>query len=236
MKENNIEHTEDENFMEVAVGNFIDCVRNAVYGLQKYIDNFFNPISEIYTDEIKIKDPNVRKVINFVLVENESIIKNKGTSFANEVNNLLLRKYDSLIESIEKESDKYKYRISEDAYTFLDKFQDDIDWQNLQLNAYSSKKYDDMKLLFEFNKFMEMQFKRFAIYSFQASEIELSKNEFITILDSAFLRLVSSMMQIRRILDNSTSLYTMSVSCRKVIEMSVMLYYILETIELVEVE
>lgn len=235
MKNSNINYKE-ENFMEVAVGNFIDCVRNAVYGLQKYIDNFFNPISEIYTDEIKIKDPNVRKVINFVLVENESIIKNKGTSFANEVNNLLLRKYDSLIESIEKESDKYKYRISEDAYTFLDKFQDDINWQNLQLNAYSSKKYDDMKLLFEFNKFMEMQFKRFAIYSFQASEIELSKNEFITILDSAFLRLVSSMMQIRRILDNSASMYTMSVSCRKVIEMSVMLYYILETIELVEVE
>lgn len=236
MKENNIKHTEEENFMEVAVGNFIDCVRNAVYGLQKYIDNFYNPISEIYTNEIKIKDPNVRKVINFALVENENIIKNKGIAFANEISNLLLRKYDSLIESIEKESDKYKYKISEDAYSFLDKFQDDIDWQNLQLNAYTSRKCDDMKLLFEFNKFMESQFKRFAIYSFQATDIDLSKNEFITILDSAFLKLVSTMLQIKRILDSSTSLYTMSVSCRKVIEMSVMLYYILETIELIEVK
>lgn len=224
---------EEESFLEIAIGNFFDCIKNTVYNLQKYIDRFYSQINSIYDISDTITDPNVKQVLNFFMIENENIIKLKGIGFASDVSRLITRKYVSLVENIKKESYRYTYKISKDAYNFLDKCQDEIDSRSLILNNYSKKEIT-IEEICKFTKFMETEFHKYDNMDFTITDEIIDHEQILEILDTAYVKLSFSMTELKKLTEDSMSVYTTANACRRIISLMIILYHILITIKIHE--
>ena len=68
---------ENENFLEAAFGNFLDCIQNNVYSLQTYIDIFHDNVTSIYLTIENVEDKNIKEILKFVVMETDNILKSK---------------------------------------------------------------------------------------------------------------------------------------------------------------
>ena len=221
-----------ETFLEEALGNFYDCINNAVYVLQKYIDKFYKNIPEIYQILPDIKEGKLNEVLRFISSENENIIKAKGISFVVEVTDILIRKYSGLVSKIKNPSNvNCLYRISNEAYSFFDEYQEDMNWKKLQMGIYT-KKSETNNFNLDFVEYSEKEFERFKNYKFEMSNKDLDKDEFISILDTAVLKLTISMTELKKITEDSQSVYCTFLCCQKMITLMILVYHVMCSIQI----
>ena len=230
---NNYSQCETENFLDAAFGNFLDCIKNLIYSLQKYLNVFYNDTNLIYVNYDRVKDKNIRSVLKFSVMESEEITKMKAIKFGVDVESLLYKKYESLLSNIRNDKEDNKYRISSEAYIYLDSYQSNIDWQKICLNPYI-KKTKEHESIYDFISYMNNDFKTYGKINFTHNDREFSKDEVITILEGSFMKLSVTILQLKRMIENSNSMYTSALVCRQLITLIIITYYVVSTIQFVE--
>lgn len=220
---------ENENFLEAVFGNFLDCIQNNVYGLQTYIDIFHDNVSSIYLTIENVEDKNIKEILKFVVMETDNILKSKIISFAMDTDNLVTKKYEALLEQIKTDKEKHMYLISLDAYRYLDDFQNDIQSHLINTNPYFKKPGGAQS--YNFLEYMNYEFDTYKKLKFEKCGIPLSKDDLITVLDGAFTKVSVAMLQLQKQVENSDSMYSSSIICKKIITILIVIYEIVSTIE-----
>ena len=223
----------NESFIAEYIGNFFDCINNSIYNLQKYIDKFYKFMPNVFVsiNDTSISD-DVKEVLKFVSSENENIIKSKGLSFILEVSNLLIRKYTSLTDEMKKpKNNGCKYIISKTAYSFFDKFQNDIEWEKLQMNMYAKSEHNTVESL-DFISYSLNEFKKMELIEFEVSDRMLPFEDFIRILDIGLLKLTTSITSLKKIAEGSQSITCTSLCCKKVITLMILVFHVMKTIKI----
>lgn len=224
----NMDLKNDETFLEAAFGNFSDCIKNLVYGLQLY-----NDISHMNTNKIccefdKVGDPTTKKILKFFIVEAENISKAKAIVFAMDSMNLLKKKYCILINKIKSDNSKNQYEISVDAYIYLTEFQEKINLNDIQKKKYKKKEDNDV---YKFEKFMNDEFNKYCEIDFVKYNKALTKDQLISILNCAFDKLHDTMVCIQNMVDDSNSNYITACLCREIISILIATYSAVSTID-----
>lgn len=223
----------DEDFLKNIVGNYSDYIRNLVFGMQKYIDKFYSHTSEIFLSINKIEDPTMRQILHYLSVESENILRNKGVMFAIESFNLVVKKYDRLASNIINGGDDVRYNVYVDAYKYLDEFQDDINWKLFSMNEYTKDKTAIDELL-DFENHMEDKFNTFSNIKFEKIYCGLNKKEMMDVLGRGFNKLHSTLLHLKNLAENSSSLYSTVIITRKIVSLLVLSCCIISTIEMYE--
>ena len=221
-----------ENFLGSIVGNMNDYIRNLIYDLQRYVNNTYVSMPDLFMTIQEVEDDRIRRVLHFLSVESENIVKHKGISYAIDAHTLINNKYQRLVKSIEK-SDECTFNIYMDGFKYLDEFQNNINWKNLRLNIYTKNKADLDELL-DLTSHMEDKFKFFKDIKFENHKKGVTKDELIDIITIAYNKLIDTLEHFRLINESSTSLYLTINSCRKITSILVLACYIISTIEIVE--
>lgn len=223
---------ETENFLDAAFGNYFDCIKNSVYSLQKYIDAFHYSTGKFYLEYDSIDNQEMKDLFKFVLMEAESIIKAKFVTFVVEVENFLNKKYESLIQNIKlDENINRRFFISDEAYMFLDKFQNDITAKGKN-NPYNKK--DSIESIYQFKDFMTEQFSLYENTKFGLNKTSISGKELVHFLDGAFMKVSVTMVNFKRMIEQSNSMYVSAVLCRSVISLLIVSYIVVSTITMEE--
>ena len=224
----------EENFLDAALGNLYDYIKNTVYSLQTYTDVFHFHVSSIcldYDDQNDNED--IKQVLKFVVMEYENILKSKSISFALEIENILTRKYKSLSERIQCDKGKHKYWISTEAYQHLNLYQDEINWEKVTLNPYF-KKESDTNQIYQFVNYMNHEFENYKEKEFRLDNKPITDEELITVLYTMFMKLNVTIIRLKKIIEKSFSLYTSAMVCNKIISILVLTYTVLSTIKFYE--
>ena len=221
-----------ESFLASIVGNMNDYIRNLIFDLQRYVNNTYVSMPELFMYIQDIEDDRVRRALHFLSVESENIVKQKGLWYAIDAHTLIEKKYNRLVKSI-KESKDCTFNIYSDGFKYLDTFQNNIDWKNLRLNIYSKNKADIEELL-DLTGHMEDKFKFFYDIQFQNSKKGVTKTELIDIITDAYKKLIETLEHFKTINESSTSMYLTINSCRKITSILVLACYIISTIEMVQ--
>lgn len=221
----------EENFLDIIIGNFYDCICNSVYTLQQYVNTLYNFIPNNYTDNAD-NNNNERLVLNFIANEHENIVKYKGIAFANDISNLLQRKYNSMIVMLAEHGKGLKFTISNDACDFLTKFQDRI--IEIEFERYAEKTDETLQENSNIIEFMNSEFEKYKAYKFNNLDSNCSNEDVINVVKNAYAKLSVSMTQLRLSCANSTSGYYTILTCRKIVSLMIILYHILSTIQIDE--
>ena len=221
----------DEDFLEVAFGNFLDSIKNLVYGLQKYINMLHYTGDSIYLEYGTIKNQELKDIAKFVMLESEEIIKMKAIKFSIDAETLLRKKYESLVENINHEKNDYRYRISAEAYIYLDEFQKETNWDTIVSKCYKMLSKGN-KNSYDFIHHMKDEFKQYESLKFKPTKNTIDKKELITILDGAFMNLSVSMLKFKRMIEGSTSIYVSASICKKIITLLIVTYVVISTIKI----
>jgi hypothetical protein len=220
----------EENFLEAAFGNFLDRIKNSVYGLQRYIDMFHPNSDYVLVDFKNSKDNQTKEMMKFILLESENISQYKTIHFAVETENIIHDKYESLIKSIEHDADNHRYMISFEAYMYLESYIREMDYEHITDNQYK-KKPKSMSNIYDFDDYMNKEFDVFNKLKFKLADESISKQELIIILNGAFMQLSVVMLNLKRMLEQSNSLFTRSIICRKIITILIITYVVVSTIQ-----
>lgn len=221
---------EEENFLEAAFGNFLDRIKNSVYKLQKYIDEFKPAMEAVTADYKTTKSQKTKDLIKFIILEAENIVQYKAIHFSVETDQILQRKYESLLDSIEADNGKHKFLISVDAYLYLDYYLNEIDWAHITSTQYK-KKTENKNELLDFIGYMTSEFQVYHKLNFEISDTPLSKDELITVLNGAFMRLSTVMLQLKEMMETSSSMFTRALIARKIITIMIITYTVCTTIQ-----
>ena len=218
----------EENFLDLLIGNFYDCIRNYIYNFQLYIDALHTNVSN--TLDTKIENNKINQLLSFIVNEHENIIKYKGVAFANEVSELLRRKYNSMYEFIKDNDETVSYGLSSLACDFLNNFQDEL--VQLEIDRYSKKTHEEISNTYNLTDYMESEFSRYKNFNFNDTNEICSKEQTLTLFNSIYMKLSVSMTQLRISCANSTSMYYTILTCRKIISLMMLLYFVLKTIKI----
>ena len=60
----------EESFLQNISGNYSDYIKNMVFGLQKYVDQFYNHTSDIFLSIKKVEDPTMKQILNYLYGKN----------------------------------------------------------------------------------------------------------------------------------------------------------------------
>jgi hypothetical protein len=219
-----METNKSENFLQAAYGNYLDCIKNAVYSLQKYMDIFHYTMNDVYLDYGKIKDPKLRELFKFAILESESISKAKAVSFTIETESFLNKKYNALIDCIKADNDDRMYRVSEDAYLYLDQIVNNILFNQKEMNNPYNKVEDKKKDVYQFVDYMNQEFDRHRDMSFTYTDKPATKTEVLHLLSGIFMKLSTAMLTFKKSIEHSTSVYVSALICRQVITLLVASY------------
>lgn len=223
---------ETENFLGAAFGNYFDCIKNSVYSLQKYIDSFHYTTGKFYLDYSSIDNQEMKDLFKFVLMEAEPIIKAKFITFAVEVENFLNKKYESLIQNIRTDENiSNRFYISNDAYMFLDNFQNEITSKGKN-NPYNKK--EEIDKIYQFKDFMEEEFALYENTKFKLNVTTISGKELAHFLDGAFMKVSATMITFKRMIEQSNSMYISASLCRSVISLLIVTYVVISTVTMEE--
>ena len=221
-----------ESFLASIVGNMNDYIRNLIYDLQRYINNTYVSMPDLFMSIEDIEDERIRRALHFLSVESENIVKHKGISYAIDANTLITNKYKRLVKSI-KESKVTTFNIYMDSFDYLDEFQNNINWKDLRLNMYAKDK-TDLEELLDLKSHMEYKFNFFYDIKFTNYKKGVNKSDLIDIITEAYNNLIKTLEHFRQINESSTSMYLTINACRKITSILVLACHIISTIELVE--
>lgn len=224
----------EESFLQNISGNYSDYIKNMVFGLQKYTDQFYSHTSDIFLSIKKVEDPTMKQILNYLSLESENIIKNKGVVFAIDSFKLVVKKYNRLISEVVNANDNVRYNIYIDGYKYLSSFQDDINWKLFQMNEYSKKKSRTIDELLDFDNHMRFEFEKVKGMEFKDIYCGLGKKEMMDTLGRGFNKLHSTLLHLKNLSEESTSLYTTAIITRKIISIMVLSWYVISTIEIYE--
>ena len=222
----------EETFLENIVGNMDDYIRNLIYDLQRYINNTYVSMPDIFMSIKDVEDDRMRRALHFLSVESENIVKQKGLMYAIDAHTLIDNKYLRLVKAIKKAKND-TFNIYMDSFDFLEQFQSNINWKDLKLNIYAKDKKHINEIL-DLTTHMESKFDYFFDIKFEDTRKGVTKDELIDIITDAYKKLIETLEHFKSINESSTSMYLTINSCRKITSILVLACYIISTIEIVE--
>jgi hypothetical protein len=120
--------------------------------------------------------------------------------------------------------------ISFEAYMYLESYIREMDYEHITDNQYK-KKPKSMSNIYDFDDYMNKEFDVFNKLKFKLADESISKQELIIILNGAFMQLSVVMLNLKRMLEQSNSLFTRSIICRKIITILIITYVVVSTIQ-----
>lgn len=220
---------DNETEHETSLGNYKDCIYNLVYGVQRYIDKFYNYIPLLYKDSDSFGE--YSDLATFLIGENENVIKLKCIHFAIESNNLIIRKHEKLHELIQKCPEGTKYLLSSDSMIYFMDQQDYIDWDKLTSKIYSKKVYETIDDIYKFNHYVDERLNFYKSYAFNDKQKYYTPEEAITVIDVCFIKLTTTFVRLKELMESSNSMYNSALILRVYIDMLVMSYTAISCIE-----
>ena len=228
---------DDENFLDNLTSNFYDFIYNNTRKLQKYFDAMYLAVRDIYcinTTDIKKKHKSLETICNFVLSENETIIKHESIAFINEFLELLCARYDSMTKTLATCPDDMHFNFSTQAFLELDELMGDISRKNIEHIRYMQKPYRLEKFI-NFEEYMRTEFESQELYSYQMDATKLTKNEIGAILDGGFMSLCNALMNLQNIASIITAdMFVIIKCCRETLRIVISLYTVFSLISIYE--
>ena len=202
-----------EDFLQMSFGNFIDYIKNEVYGIQTYVDVFYHTTREMQEQYNGIKNDTVKKLLKLVLVKHNEILLSKFISFTINNENMVCSKIETLIHGIDNVIDN-SFNISFDGFLHLNECI--YDAINIR-NNYLTKKLEEIT-----NRKYENTVKN------------ITGDELKEVIKLTFAKLSVAMLQLKRLMERSQTINTSATIAKVMIDLMLTAYVVCKTIIIVE--
>ena len=220
-----------ENSLEIGIGNYHDSIRNNVRGVQRYIDEFFKHIPDIYPAILEQKGE-YYDLVAFLFMENENIIKHKALSFMIESYKLLNRKWESLRKYVEKNDDDIYYMIPRDAFRFIYNKKEYNEWVSSAYNIYTRpENEEDQEEVMHVMEYLDERLEEFPKTIHDGELLKFTKKELLVRLDNMYLTLTHCINHLKELSEISFSAYSSLKTVRGMVNVLVMTYCAASTIK-----
>ena len=213
------------------VANYIESVYNLIYDADEYIRIFHKSLPELYRTHKNgaCKCVVIDEAVVFLLSESDKILKSKCIQFAVDTKHLVDRKFYEVSDYLNKMKGEFidtDIRISQDLILYFSTYQQQLNWDNLSSGNYGDHIYDGLNIynLEEYaskrrEEFEGMRFNNILNYKF---------NLLIDVIDFGYRESVNTFTKLRRILEESTSLYASLMLLHVYIDIMFLMCYIVE--------
>lgn len=219
-----------ESDLIAGMGNYGDSIRNLVRGYQTYVDQFYNYIPVIYP-EIAAQKGDYLPLVTFLFAENESIMRQKGIMFAIDSCHLVTRKFESLRTFIREHDEIRSYNLSKDTFSFVFDDKPYAEMISSSFNIYAKKSIPDNSELYKFEEYMDSVCNDFSKNVKKGCQTNYSPKELVDFLDKIYLGFSQTMLHLKELAENSSSVYITARITRSLISALVMSYLAIGTIE-----
>nr|DAP43315.1 MAG TPA: hypothetical protein [Caudoviricetes sp.] len=217
-----------EDFLQMSFGNFIDYIKNEVYGIQTYVDVFYHTTREMQEQYNGIKNDTVKKLLKLVLVKHNEILLSKFISFTINNENMVCSKIETLIHGIDNVIDN-SFNISFDGFLHLNEcIYDAINIRN-NFNPYSRTDID-----FDFESYLTKKLEEITNRKYENTVKNITGDELKEVIKLTFAKLSVAMLQLKRLMERSQTINTSATIAKVMIDLMLTAYVVCKTIIIVE--
>lgn len=217
-----------EDFLQMSFGNFIDYIKNEVYGIQTYVDVFYHTTREMQEQYNGIKNDTVKKLLKLVLVKHNEILLSKFISFTINNENMVCSKIETLIHGIDNVIDN-SFNISFDGFLHLNECIYDVINIRNNFNPYSRTDID-----FDFESYLTKKLEEITNRKYENTVKNITGDELKEVIKLTFAKLSVAMLQLKRLMERSQTVNTSATIAKVMIDLMLTAYVVCKTIIIVE--
>lgn len=215
-----------EDFLKMSFGNFIDYIKNEVYGIQRYIEVFHNTSNDMQSVFETMENPKVRELLKLTIVKHADIMLAKFITFAVNNENMVCSKIDTLVTNLNPLLDN-NFSLSYKGFLYLnDCIVDAINIRN-NFNPYSRKDGD-----FDFEGYLNTKLKEMSDKKYEDTIKSITGHELKEVIKLTFAKLSVAMLQLKRLMERSRTISTSATIAKVTIDLMITTYVVCTTINI----
>lgn len=216
-------------FMDEISRSFQDSIKNIVYGLERYSNEFMSHVRKSF--ECSMYDLN-DDIIGFLVCESEEIMRNRVLRSSIDICKMVTEKYSAVISRIEKQDDSISYVIYDDLFEYLHmtytKF---LSTNSNFIKYHKNDRYVAHDKIYDFTTFFEKASRRYSKVSFKKRQLILTKQDVMSYLENINAEFYNAMLAMKILIESCSSCYMATHVIRDMIECMIVVGICLASIE-----